>query len=116
MNCRANLRKVFERALPQDARILASDEGPTLILLATWRLTTDPKRPSKRSRLLRIVVSEEALEDYARGSAGVRLASDARFTAWLESRLAHFDPDHQAPLGVEPPAETWELGTLDLNR
>jgi hypothetical protein len=65
--------------------------------------------------LASIVISQEALEDYARGSNGVRLASDTRFAAWLQRSLSAFDPDHDAPLGVEPPSVTWPISTLDLN-
>jgi len=108
-------RELVERELPDDSRILMPHNGKDLLILATWRLTSDTTRPNKRSRVLRIVISQEALEDYARGSNGVRLASDTRFTAWLQRSLSAFDPDHHAPLGVEPPPVTWPLSTLDLN-
>jgi hypothetical protein len=65
--------------------------------------------------LASIVISQEALEDYARGSNGIRLASDTRFTTWLQRSLSAFDPDHDAPLGAEPPPVTSTLGTLELN-
>lgn len=38
-----------------------------------------------------------------------------RFLAWLRLNLAAFDPNHGAPLGVEPPVVTWLMSTLDLN-
>jgi len=38
-------------------------------------------RASKRSRMIRIVISEEALQDYARGSDGARLAAMSGFPA-----------------------------------
>jgi hypothetical protein len=65
--------------------------------------------------MIRIVISVEALADYARGSDGTRLASDARFAAWLRQQLSTFDPNHDSPLGVEPPAVTWPVGTRALN-
>jgi hypothetical protein len=110
-----HFRALVERQLPDDPRILMPRGGPDMMILATWRLGTDPPRPNKRSRMLRIAISEEALEDYARGSDGVRLASDERFVAWLRRRLSTFDPNHDTPLGVEPPAETWSVNTLELN-
>jgi hypothetical protein len=111
----AHFRKLLEHELPEDPRILIPSGGPDLMILATWRLTSDPARPNKRSRMLRIAISEEALEDYARGSDGVRLASDERFLSWLRRQLSTFDPDHDSPLGVEPPATSWPVSTLDLN-
>ena len=86
-----------------------------MIILATWRLTNGATRPNKRSRMIRIVISEEALEDYARASDGVRLACDARFISWFQRQMSVFDPHHETPLGVEPPAETWNVTTVDLN-
>jgi hypothetical protein len=110
-----HFRDLIEAELPEDSRLLMPRGGPDTIILATWRLRSDPLRPNKRSRMIRIVISEEAVADYARGSDGVRLASDERFLAWLRRQIGDFDPDHEAPLGVEPPPVTWAVGTLELN-
>lgn len=110
-----HFRELIALQLPDDPRILVPGGGPDMMILATWRLDTDASRPNKRSRVIRIVISEEALEDYARGSDGVRLVSDERFVRWLRGQLTTFDPNHEAPLGVEPPAVTWPVSTLDLN-
>jgi hypothetical protein len=108
-------RELVERELPSDPRVLVPDGNPDLMILATWRLGTDAQRPNKRSRLVRILISQEALEDYARGNDGVRLASDSRFSAWLHRQLQSFDPDHDTPPGIEPPAVTWPVSTRVLN-
>ena len=86
-----------------------------MMILATWRLDSDAFRASRRSRMVRIVIVEEALKDYARGADEVRLSSDERFVAWLRRQLDSFDPHHDSPLGVEPPPVTWTLSTIDLN-
>jgi hypothetical protein len=110
-----HFRGLVEQQLPEDPRVLTSVGDADLIVLATWRISTDPERPRKRSRMIRIVISEEALQDYAHGSDGVRLASDERFLRWLRDHLSKHDPDHDVPLGVEPAPVTWPLSTLDLN-
>jgi hypothetical protein len=110
-----HFRELIALQLPDDSRVLAPDGGPDMMLLATWRLSSDPIRPNKRSRMIRIVISQEALEDYARSSHGARLAGDGRFTNWLKLQLSGFDPNHDSPLGVEPPAVTWPIDTLVLN-
>jgi len=89
--------------------------GEDMVILATWRLSTDTLRPRKRSRTIRIVISAEALQDYVRGSDGVRLASDERFLTWLRDQLHSFNPNHDVPLGVDPTPVTWPVSTLDLN-
>jgi hypothetical protein len=111
----SHFRELVEGQLPDDSRILMPRGGQDMMILATWPLPGAALRPSKRSRMIRILISEEALEDYARGSDGVRLASDERFVAWLRRQLSAFDPNHDSPLGVEPPPVTWPVSTLALN-
>lgn len=111
----AHFRALVERELPQDARVFSPGREGEIIVLATWRLGTDPARPNKRSRMVRVVISEEAIADYARGSDGMRLAGDQRLVVWFRKQLAGFDPDHDTPLGVEPPSVTWSVDTLLLN-
>jgi hypothetical protein len=110
-----HFRKLVERELPREPRILIPAGDPDLMILVTWRLGTDALRPNKRSRLVRILISQEALEDYAHGSDGVRQASDSRFTTWLRQQHQSFNPNHDTPPGVEPPAVTWPVDTLTLN-
>jgi hypothetical protein len=49
--------------------------------------------------MIRVVISKEALEDYARGSDGVRLGSDEPLSGWLKQQLLQFDPHHDATRG-----------------
>ena len=114
-NYSSHFRELVELQLPDDSRILMPSGGQNMMILATWRLSGDEFRASKRSRMIRIVISEEALADYARGSDGSRVASDARFAGWLRGQLSSFDPSHDSPLGVEPPAVTWPVDTRALN-
>jgi len=113
-NHSSHFRELVELQLPDDSRILMPRGGQDLVILATWRLSTDLYRASKRSRMIRIVISEEAVQDYARSSDDARLASDERFVAWLRRQLSTFDPNHDSPLGVEPPAVTWPVDSRTL--
>jgi len=108
-------RALVVGVLPKDSRIVMPRGDDGLMILATWRLPGDRFRPAKRSRMVRIAISQEALEDYANASDGVRLASDERFVAWLRGQIDTFDPHHDAPLGVEPAPVTWPVGTRELN-
>jgi hypothetical protein len=96
-------------ALPKESRILIPRGGYGMTILATWALRSEQFRPRKRSRMIRIVLSEEALSHYASGSEVARAAGDARFVAWLKQQLQGFDPNHESPLGVEPPPVTWNF-------
>jgi hypothetical protein len=101
-----HFRELVQHQLGDDPRILVPRGAQDMMILATWRLSGDTVRPNKRSRMVRIVISQEALEDYA---------SDERFVAWFRHQLSTFDPNHDSPLGVEPPSVTWPVGTGVLN-
>ena len=90
-NYSSHFRELVELQLPDDSRILMPRGGQDMMILASWRLSTDMFRAGKRSRMIRIVISEEALSDYARGNdRGERLASDERFVAWLQAPIERF--------------------------
>jgi hypothetical protein len=110
-----HFRDLVTRQLGDDPRILVPRGAQDMMILATWRLSGDAFRPSKRSRMIRIVISQDALEHYARGGEAARLAGDERFVNWLRRQLSAFDPNHESPLGVEPPAVTWPVSTGVLN-
>jgi hypothetical protein len=110
-----HFRELVKGQLGDDPRILVPRGAQDMMILATWRLTGGSFRAGKRSRMIRIVIAQDALEHYARGSDDVRRASDERFVTWLRRQLSGFDPNHDSPLGVEPPAVTWPVSTMVLN-
>ena len=110
-----HFRELVKGQLGDDPRILVPRGAQDMMILATWRLTGGSFRAGKRSRMIRIVIAQDALEDYARGGDDVRRASDERFVTWLRRQLSGFDPNHDSPLGVEPPAVTWPVSTTILN-
>jgi hypothetical protein len=114
-NFSGQFRALVEGELPKDSRIFMPRGDNGLLILATWRLPGDPFRPAKRSRMIRIAISQEALKDYANGNDAARLASNERFVAWLRRQIVAFDPHHDAPLGVEPTPVTWPVETRELN-
>ncbi len=111
----AHFRELLQAQLPQGARILMPRGGTDLMFLASWKLATTPGRPAKRSRMVRLVITREAVKDYAAATDVSRQASDVRLVAHCRAQLAAFDPNHDAPLGVEPPAVTWPVDALTLN-
>lgn len=113
-------REIAERVFPEDARIIelparTPHEANEWRLLVSWRLGTDPARPSKRSKIVQIVIDDEALEDYAHSPIGARFAADARLEAWLRAKWESFDGDHDTQERFYPPVVPWKVGTRDLN-
>ncbi|MGD0490459.1 MAG: hypothetical protein ABSC32_02830 [Steroidobacteraceae bacterium] len=108
-------RRLVEKRLPDDARVLTSFRSGDVIIQATWRLRNDPRRPAKRSRLVRIVISVEAVEGYILRGDAERLASDQRFIEWLDDRLATREQEHDEPVGAEPASIEWMVSGSILN-
>jgi hypothetical protein len=109
------LRGVAEKVFPTGTRLVALPGEGDFVLLASWKLGTDPARPNKRSKTVRISVSQEALEDYRDGQEGQREYADQRLASLLRKGLAQLDPSHDAPRGTDPPVEKWQIGTIELN-
>ena len=110
-----HFRGLLEGLLPKGARVLMPRGGADLILLASWNLPREPGRAARRSRMVRIVMARDALESYAAGDDLLRRSSDMRLVSHWRSHLASFDPNHDTPLGVEPPSVTWAIDALTLN-
>ena len=52
------LRAVAEKVFPTGTRLIAPPGDGELILLASWKLGTDKTRPNKRSKTIRVAISE----------------------------------------------------------
>ena len=102
-------RALVAERLTDDARIFASFSAGDVVILATWRVRSEPERPAKRSRPVRIVIPVEAVESYVHASDRERRIAERRFAEWLDAQLAGFDADHDSPAGVEPPEALWKV-------
>src|SRR4030042_6543611 len=81
---------------PPGAKI-ESNEGNDVVLRIDWKLGT-PDRPNKRSRLIRVVISEEAIDDCNNlGIAGTK------FKEVIKERISSFNPEHDKPRDAGPP-------------
>jgi hypothetical protein len=94
---------------PPDTRIVF-EEGNDVVLRIDWKLGNDPERSNKRSHLIRVVISEEAIEDCKEFNiAGIK------FKKVIEERLSSFNPEHDKPKYAGSPAEEWTISTFDIN-
>ena len=54
-----HFRELVKRQLGDDPRILVPRGAQDMMILATWRLSSDALRPNKRSRMIRIVIAQK---------------------------------------------------------
>lgn len=71
-----------------------------------WKLNNDPSRPNKRSRKLRLIISEETLADYRDANDEVRNSYDQKLNKFVADIINNFNGDHDTPYGETEPVET----------
>lgn len=107
-----HFRDRARRVLPEGAMVKAWDDHGDWILQTSWPL--HPAVRGRRSRPVQIVISEEALEDYAAAGERARALADQRFDGFVRRHLATFDPNHDPAFAPLPPSR-WVVTTRDLN-
>ena len=106
-DCADLLRVVVQRCFPADARIIVVSKETDVIFAISWKIRTDPGRPLKRSKIIRLNIEEEVVAEYAHGAVAVRQAFDDRLEQSLREHLTHFNPDHHALEDQVPPVVDW---------
>jgi len=94
---------------PKSARI-EINEGRDVVLRIDWKLENDPNRPNKRSRLISVVIPEEAIND----CTDFKIAG-SRFKKIIQDKLSVFNPDHDTPKYGSPPIEQLVVSTFNVN-
>ncbi len=110
-----HLSEIVTNTFHRKADIRRQDESGDLRFMINWRLVTSHGRPGKRSKLIELRISREAVADYGKGSERQQAAADEKLASHLKSWLKDFDPDHDSPAEAAPPREQWVVTTEMLN-
>ncbi|MDA3790326.1 MAG: hypothetical protein PF503_17765 [Desulfobacula sp.] len=94
---------------PSNAKIILHDEGNVSIKV-WWKLGTDPNRPQKRSRILKIIISSEAIAD-----CNNPINAGKKVKAIIENKMLSFDPEHNESADASTPIDALVISTLDIN-
>ena len=106
--------QAIQAAMPASAEIRAIPGINSLNVGVSWQLNDDPERPNKMSKTISICVSHEAVQDFASASAANQGAAYRRVSEFLSTKLAQFDPQHNAPRHESPPVEKWVITSAVL--
>jgi hypothetical protein len=110
-----HFRELAQTMLPEDGSTdIWDDDAGHVILQISWGLAADGSGVRHQSHPVRIVVTREALEDYAAGSTRERSKADRRFQSWVKTRLRGFRPKPSQSSGGPPPG-IWIVGPLELS-
>jgi hypothetical protein len=101
---------------PKHADMARTEEDGDLCLYLDWHLRTDPMRPNKRSKVILVRVTGEAISDYANRDEQQRKSADALLKGFLSHRFAALDPEPIAPAHIVSTPEEWlvETGMINL--
>jgi hypothetical protein len=99
--------KLIRPLFPRNARI-ETDAGNAVALKIDWKLGNDQSRPNKRSRLIRMVIPEETIQDCADFKT-----AGSRIKKVIQGKLSVFNPDHNTRRCGKRPTEEWVVSTLD---
>ena len=106
--------QVIKAVMPQNAEIRLIPGTEDLKVDVSWKLNNDPERPNKMSKTILICVSHEAAQDFASIAASHESTAYRCVTTFLSSKIAAFDPQHNAPRDEVPPIEKWVINSKVL--
>lgn len=104
----------IKQAIPAGANINVVGGIGEFRVGASWKLNDDPERPNKMSKTISIIVSDEAVQDFASASAQNQCKAYNRVNQFLSQKLANFDPSHNKPKYNPAPVEEWVINNYVL--
>jgi hypothetical protein len=107
-------KKLIKPLFPRQAFIRALAKGD-FILAIDWLMECPEDPPSKRSRLIKIMIKREAADKYDKHSATEQKKIDDRFLEVIKENLKTYEPKHKIPRGGIAPQVEWVIDTSKLN-
>ena len=111
MTINDTLAQIAASVMPSNAEIRVNTQIGQYQAGISWNLNNDADRPNKKSKTIILNVSDEVLQDLPNLPEAQQQAALNRIAEYLQSNLASFDPDHNAPYGVSPPSVTWIINS-----
>ena len=91
---------------PSHAEFNNRCEDNSFISIIHWKLNNDQNRPNKRSRIIKIKISQESIED-----GYYTPQQPYKFQSLIKERYARFVPEHDASRDESPPMEEWLINS-----
>jgi len=107
--------KLIKPLFPPHAEINTGSSGLDYYIDIQWHLGSDPNRPNKLSRMIKIQITHEAMKDYLDSDSKQRSERNKKFEKYIEDRKKQFNPEHDSPAGQTPPEEIWTITSSILN-
>lgn len=85
-----------------------------LIIAIDWLMDCPEDPPSKRSRLIKIMIKEDVISRYDALSEEQRKKIDDKLYGFIQEKLKTFEPKHKIPRGGIAPQVEWPVETTTL--
>lgn len=106
------LKNIIKDIFPENAELKCYD----IDIVISWKLNNDKNRPNKRSKTIKIIITEEFFEDYRDNTEDKQKAAREGFKKYIKTKYENFEPDHDEQKYQPPPMEEWVQLTSDLNK
>jgi hypothetical protein len=106
---------IVEDEFPKHGEFRVRRESGDVYIYVDWKLGNDPERPNKRSKKIKICISQEAVEDYMGGDDNDRKIADEKLRRIVAIKFKAFNPEHDVPAHAPVPIEQWTITTEMLN-
>lgn len=83
--------------------------GSDLVMEFSWYLHNDQDRKHKKSKTIKIIISQEQIEDYENLPLSQQSQIDSKITSFITYKKSQLDPDHNNPCAAGPPIEVWHV-------
>lgn len=112
-----SLLEIVKKILPTHASYQNQlGESGDQISLINWKLGNDPERPHKRSKRIKLIIEEEAIDDLLEcDNPNAFKIAEKRLETFIRNKMSVFNPDHNNQRNSTEPEEIWIISTHILN-
>ena len=102
-----NWVNLLKPLFPDDANIACYLKSYDPYIKVSWTLKSDPSRPTKQSKTIKIIIPQEIIIFYPNEQKSIKTGIDERLRKFIKQKLSLFNPNHDKARHELPPVETW---------
>ena len=100
---------IIKPLFPTNAWVASRLSGGDYLINIDWKLNNDPRRPSKRSRKIEIIIEEKVIDAYLNKDKDKRVSADIKMKQWISERYNQFTLDHGTNTYNSMPPDKWRI-------
>lgn len=106
-------KKVIKPLFPRQAFVRGLEKEDWIIAI-DWLMICPEDPPSKRSRLIKIIIKRDVVDRYTKMAVAQQQKVDDQFLELIKERLKSYEPMHKIPRGGLAPQVEWVIETANL--